>query len=145
MTENGAKAHEAEGSRRTKFAHGRTAAVDEFPAAGFRDGRLFTSNVFRILPDRVEEAEHRADEHKQTRAISFQRVPEGEEARDLVWSTIAMEFTGGRFAAMEGSPKGDVERVGELLDDGMPEARGGGVAVAGSSAPPPPVIDVADH
>ena len=145
MTSDGTSTNEPEGSGRGKFGDGRTAALYEFQASRLKGGRLFTPNVIRIWPDRVEEYEHHALKHKQTRAISFQQVSEVKLARGLVWSNIAIESTGGKFVAMEGFPKADAERVKKLLDDGVLAAKGGGVAFAPQYAPPAPTIDVADQ
>jgi hypothetical protein len=145
MTQNDTSANGDEESGRGKFGDGLTSPLYEFQASRFRGGRLLTPNVIRIWPDRVEEYEYHALRHKQTRAISYQQVSEVRLARGLVWSTIAIESTGGRSVAMEGIPKADAERVKGLLDNAVLTARGGGFAVAPPSAPPPPTIDVADQ
>jgi hypothetical protein len=145
MTENDTSTNGDEQTGRGKFGDGRTAPLYEFQASRFKGGRLFTPNVIRIWPDRVEEYEFHALRHKQTRAISYQQVSEVKLARGLVWSNIAIESTGGRSVAMEGIPKADADRVKGLLDNAVLTARGGGFAVAPQYAPPPPTIDVADQ
>ena len=116
MTENDTSTNGDEQTGRGKFGDGRTAPLYEFQASRFKGGRLFTPNVIRIWPDRVEEYEFHALRHKQTRAISYQQVSEVKLARGLVWSNIAIEFhrgeicgdgghTEGRRRASEGAPR----------------------------------------
>ncbi len=129
---------------RGKFGDGRTSPLYEFQASRFKGGRLFTPNVIRVWPDRVEEYEFHALRKKETRTISYQQVSEVSLARGLVWSDISIESTGGKSFALQGVPKSDAERVKSLLDAAVAAAEGGSTGsptASGSTAVP----DVADQ
>jgi hypothetical protein len=128
---------------RGKFGDGRSAPLYEFQASRFKGHRLFTPNVIRVWPDRVEEYEHHALRKKETRTVNYRQVSEVSLARGLVWSNITIESTGGQSFELEGVPKADAERVKSLLDNAVAAARGGTSAapVAAASAPVPDVAD----
>jgi hypothetical protein len=128
---------------RGKFGDGRTGPLYEFQASRFKGHRLFTPNVIRVWPDRIEEYEHHAIRKKETRTISYQQVSEVSLSRGLVWSDISIESTGGKSIALEGVPKSDAERVKALLDDALAASKGGlsGAPTAAGLTPAPDLAD----
>jgi hypothetical protein len=126
---------------RGKFGDGIAAPLYEFQASRFKGGRLFTPNVIRVWPDRIEEYEHHALRKKGTQAISFQQVSQVAVSRGLVWSDISVESTGGKSIRMVGIPKADADRVKKMIDDAVfAIKRGPAPAVA-----PAPAPDIADQ
>jgi hypothetical protein len=128
---------------RGKFGDGRTTPLYEFQASRLKGGRIFTPNVIRVWPDRIEEYEHHALRKKETRTISYQQVSEVSLSRGMVWSDISIESTGGKSLALSGVPKSDAEQVKRLLDDAVAAAKGGtsGSAVATVAASTPDLAD----
>jgi hypothetical protein len=129
---------------RGKFGDGRSAPLYEFQASRLKGHRIFTPNVIRVWPDRVEEYEHHALRKKETRTISYQQVSEISLARGLVWSDISIESTGGKSFMLEGIPKADAERVKGLLDNAVAAAKGG-TSTSPPTAASPPALDLADQ
>ena len=134
-----------DGGGRGKFGDGRSEPLYEFQASRLKGHRLFTPNVIRVWPDRIEEYEHHAVRKKETRAIAFQQVSEVSLSRGLVWSDISVESTGGKSMALEGMPKADAERVKALIDDAVHAAKGGSGHVPIGAAPVAAAPDVADQ
>ncbi len=128
---------------RGKFGDGQTTPLYEFHASRLKGGRLFTPNVIRVWPDRIEEYEFHALRKKETRAVGYQQVSEVTLARGLVWSNLSIESSGGKSIFLEGVPKADADRVKQLIDDGVARAKIGGGSGAGPSVPPQP--DLADQ
>jgi hypothetical protein len=135
------KDEDQDGGGRGKFGDGKSEPLYEFQASRLKGHRLFSPNVIRVWPDRVEEYEHHAVRKKETRAISFLQVSEISLARGLVWSDIIVESTGGKSMELEGMPKADAERVKLLIDDAVRVARGGGAAASASVVAAPDLAD----
>jgi hypothetical protein len=126
---------------RGKFGDGVSGALYEFQESRFKGGRLFTPNVIRVWPDRIEEYEHHAIRKKGTQAISFQQVSEVSMSRGLVWSDVSVESTGGKSITMDGIPKGDADRVKKMIDDAVFASKRGPVSAPVAAAAP----DLADQ
>ncbi|MHB1508955.1 MAG: SHOCT domain-containing protein [Acidimicrobiales bacterium] len=96
---------------------GITAPLLEFRASRWRGGRLVTPNVVRIWNDRIEEYEHHAVRHKNTRAINYTQASQVTVNKGLRWSNIQVESTGGQIIALAGVPKANVDQIKTVLDE----------------------------
>jgi hypothetical protein len=108
-----------------RFGDGVAKPLYEFRASRFKGGRLFTPNVIRVWPDRIEEYEHHALRKKGTQAISFHQVAQVALGRGSRWTDITVESTGGHVITLKGVPKSDGESVKKLIDDAVDAARRG--------------------
>lgn len=122
------------------FGDGITAPLYEFQASRFKGGRLFSPNMIRIWPDRVEEHEPHAVRKTGTQAISLQQIAQVSMARGIVWSEITVESTGGHIVKLIGVPNADGDRIKQLLDEAV-------LSVRATSGPPAAsgAVDVADQ
>jgi hypothetical protein len=136
-------AQDAEDGGHGKFGDGQSSPLYEFQASRLKGGRIFTPNVIRVWPDRVEEHEHHAVRKTGTQSISLHQISEVSMSRGIVWANVAVESTGGKSIVMVGMPKADADRVKQLLDSALVAIRAG----AGASTPPMPVAapDLADQ
>jgi hypothetical protein len=102
---------------------GINAPLLEFKASRFRGGRMVTPNVIRIWNDRVEEYEHHAVRHKNTRAINYAQVSQVTINKGLRWSDIRVESTGGQVVTLSGVPNANAAQVKGFLDEKVNAAR----------------------
>ncbi|MDQ1495369.1 MAG: hypothetical protein QOG69_1852 [Actinomycetota bacterium] len=130
-----------------EFGDGRGAPLYEFRASRFKGGRMFTPNVIRVWPDRIEEYEHHAVRRKGTQSIDFGQVAQVAVSRGLRWTDLSVESTGGHKILMRGMPKSDAARVKVMIDGADATARRGGTrsVYVQAAAPASPVVDVADQ
>jgi hypothetical protein len=91
---------------------------------------MVTPNVIRVWNDRVEEYEHHAVRHKNTRAISYAQVSQVTINTGLRWSDIRVESTGGQTVTLSGVPNAHATQVKALLDEKVQ-------AVRAAPTPPP--------
>ena len=92
------------------FGDGISRPLYEFQASRLKGGRMFTPNVIRIWPDRIEEHAQHAIRKTGTKAINFARVAQVAVKRGLVWTDIAVESTGGHTITLVGLPKQEADR-----------------------------------
>jgi hypothetical protein len=105
-----------------QFGDGIARPLYEFQASRFKGGRMFSPNVIRVWPDRIEEYEHHAVLKKGTQAISFHQVAQVELGRGLRWTDISVESTGGHVITLKGVPKNDGEQVKSLINNAVSDA-----------------------
>jgi hypothetical protein len=86
---------------------------------------MFTPNVVRIWPDRIEEYEHHAVRHKNTRAINYAQVSQVTINKGLRWANIRVESTGGQDITLIGVPKASADQVKGVLDKRVHEVKVG--------------------
>ena len=120
----------AEVAGRGQFGDGVTAPLYEFQASRFRGGRIFSPNVIRVWPNRLEEYEHHAVLKKKTNAIHFAQVAQVTLGRGMIWADISVESSGGHTIALHGVPKADAGRVKDLIDDAVHSAKNPGLKSA---------------
>ncbi len=117
-----------------QFGDGVTKPLYEFKASRLKGGRMFSPNVIRVWPDRIEEYEHHAVLKKGTQTISFHQVAQVKLGKGLRWADVSVESTGGHTITLKGLPKADGEQVKNLIDTAVNETRradaGGATTVA---------------
>jgi hypothetical protein len=128
-----------------EFGDGVAKPLYEFQASRLKGGRMFTPNVIRVWRDRIEEYEHHAIRKKGTQAISFHQVAQVKLGRGLRWTDITVESTGGHVITLKGVPKSDGERVKNLIDGAVNDARGGGSQASQPAPASAPQASVADE
>jgi hypothetical protein len=127
-----------------EFGDGVAKPLYEFRASRFKGGRMFTPNVIRVWPDRIEEYQHHAIRKKGTQAINFNRVGKVTLGRGLRWADIAVESTGGHVISLKGVPKADGDRVKGIIDTAVHDA-GEAANRPEASAAPAAQVSVADE
>jgi Short C-terminal domain len=106
-----------------QFGDGVTKPLYEFKASRFKGGRMFTPNVIRVWPDRIEEYEHHAVLKKGTETISFHQLAQVKLGKGLRWADVTVESTGGHVIALKGLPKADGAQVKGLIDNAVNQTR----------------------
>jgi len=129
-----------------QFGDGVDKPLYEFRASRFKGGRMFTPNVIRVWPDRVEEYEHHAVRKKGTQTISYHQVSQVRLGRGLRWSDVSVESTGGLVITLKGLSKADGEKVKSLIDAAVERTRQESLrAAAPAAASAAPQASVADE
>ncbi len=127
------------------FGDGITKPLYEFKASRLKGGRMFSPNVIRVWPDRIEEYEHHAVLKKGTQTISFHQVAQVKLGKGLRWADVSVESTGGHTITLKGLPKADGEQVKALIDKAVNETRRADTAGAVAAAPATTQTSVADE
>ena len=128
-----------------QFGDGVTKPLYEFKASRFKGGRMFTPNVIRVWPDRIEEYEHHAVLKKGTQTISFHQVAQVKLGKGLRWADVTVESTGGHVITLKGLPKADGDQVKGLIDNAVNETRNTDAVSAAPTAPAATQASVADE
>jgi hypothetical protein len=128
-----------------QFGDGVTKPLYEFKASRFKGGRMFTPNVIRVWPDRIEEYEHHAVLKKGTQTISFHQVAQVKLGKGLRWADVTVESTGGHVITLKGLPKADGDQVKGLIDNAVNQTRSADAVSAAPTAPAATQSSVADE
>jgi hypothetical protein len=128
-----------------QFGDGVTKPLYEFKASRFKGGRMFTPNVIRVWPDRIEEYEHHAVLKKGTQTISFHQVAQVKLGKGLHWADVTVESTGGHVITLKGLPKADGDQVKGLIDNAVNQTRSADAVSAAPTAPAATQSSVADE
>ena len=128
-----------------QFGDGVIKPLYEFKASRFKGGRMFTPNVIRVWPDRIEEYEHHTLLKKGTQTISFHQVAQVKLGKGLRWADVTVESTGGHVITLKGLPKADGEQVKGLIDSAVNETRRADAVGTVPTAPATAQASVADE
>jgi hypothetical protein len=128
-----------------QFGDGVTKPLYEFKASRLKGGRMFSPNVIRVWPDRIEEYEHHAVLKKGTQTISFHQVAQVKLGKGLRWADVSVESTGGHTITLKGLPKADGDQVKALIDKAVNETRRADTAGAVAAFPATTQTSVADE
>ena len=128
-----------------QFGDGVTKPLYEFKASRFKGGRMFTPNVIRVWPDRIEEYEHHAVLKKGTQTISFHQVAQVKLGKGLRWADVTVESTGGHVITLKGLSKADGDQVKGLIDNAVNVTRSADAVGAAPTAPAATQASVADE
>ena len=128
-----------------QFGDGVTKPLYEFKASRFKGGRMFTPNVIRVWPDRIEEYQHHAVLKKGTQTISFHQVAQVKLGKGLRWADVTVESTGGHVITLKGLPKADGDQVKGLIDNAVNQTRSADAVGAAPTAPAAAQASVADE
>ena len=124
------------------FGNGVSEPLYSLEASRLKGGRLFSPNVIRVWPDRIEEHEKHAIRKTGTQAIHFRQVAQVAIEKGLIFTNISVESAGGHIIRLIGVPKEDGDKVKGMIDNA--------VQAAHSNRPPTvvhaaPQVDVADQ
>ena len=124
------------------FGNGVSEPLYSLEASRIKGGRLFSPNVIRVWPDRIEEHEKHAIRKTGTQAIHFRQVAQVGIEKGLIFTNISVESSGGHIIRLIGVPKEDGDKVKGMIDDA--------VHAAHASRPSPvvhtaPQVDIADQ
>jgi hypothetical protein len=106
---------------------------------------MFTPNVIRVWPDRIEEYQHHAVLKKGTQTISFHQVAQVKLGKGLRWADVTVESTGGHVITLKGLPKADGDQVKGLIDNAVNQTRSADAVGAAPTAPAAAQASVADE
>jgi len=130
---------EEEGIGKGVFGDGKSQPLYALEASRIKGGRMFSPNVIRVWPDRIEEHENHAIRKSGTQAIHFRQVAQVAIEKGLIFTNISVESSGGHIIRLMGVPKDDGERVKSMIDEAVKFAhRSQSTVVA-------PALDVADQ
>ncbi|HEY1825640.1 MAG TPA: SHOCT domain-containing protein [Acidimicrobiales bacterium] len=121
------------------FGDGKSTPLYSLEASRFKGGRMFSPNVIRVWPDRIEEHENHAIRKSGTQAIHFRQVAQVGIEKGLIFTNIVVESSGGHVIRLVGVPKEDGDKVKLMIDEAVKFAHKGQPT---SSAP---TLDVADQ
>lgn len=124
------------------FGDGRTVPLYSLEASRLKGGRIFSPNVIRVWPDRIEEHENHAIRRSGTQAIHFRQVAQVGIEKGLIFTNISVESSGGHIIRLIGVPKDDGDRVKGMIDDAVQAAHANRPSTVIHSAPQ---FDVADQ
>ena len=124
------------------FGDGVTQPLYSLEASKLKGGRIFSPNVIRVWPDRIEEHENHAIRKSGTQAIHFRQVAQVAIEKGMIFTNIIVESSGGHVIRLVGVPKDDGDKVKGMIDDAVRAAHANKPSTVVHSAPH---IDVADQ
>ena len=89
------------------FGNGVSEPSYTLEASRLKGGRIFSPNVIRVWPDRIEEHENHAIRKSGTQAIHFRQVAQVGIEKGLIFTNIIVESSGGHVIRLVGVPKED--------------------------------------
>ena len=89
------------------FGNGVSEPSYTLEASRLKGGRIFSPNVIRVWPDRIEEHENHAIRKSGTQAIHFRQVAQIGIEKGLIFTNIIVESSGGHVIRLVGVPKED--------------------------------------
>jgi hypothetical protein len=124
------------------FGDGVSTPLYSLEASRLKGGRIFSPNVIRVWPDRIEEHENHAIRKSGTQAIHFRQVAQVGIEKGLIFTNIGVESAGGHIIRLVGVPKEDGDKVKKMIDDAVQAAHSSQPSATFQSAPR---IDIADQ
>ena len=124
------------------FGDGISGPLYLLEASRLKGGRLFSPNVIKVWPDRIEEHENHALRKSGTQAIHFRQVAQVAIEKGLIFTNINVESAGGHVIRLVGVPKDDGDKVKGMIDEAVKAAHG---IQPSAVAPVAPQVDVADQ
>jgi hypothetical protein len=121
------------------FGDGKSEPLYSLEASRFKGGRMFSPNVIRVWPDRIEEYENHAIRKSGTQAIHFRQVAQVAIEKGLIFTNISVESSGGHIIRLMGVPKEDGEKVKSMIDEAVKFAHRGQPSTVA------PTVDIADQ
>lgn len=121
------------------FGDGKSAPLYALEASRIKGGRIFSPNVIRVWPDRIEEYENHAIRKSGTQAIHFRQVAQVAIEKGVIFTNITVESSGGHIIRLMGVPKDDGDKVKSLIDQAVKFAHSNQASVVA------PKLDIADQ
>jgi hypothetical protein len=124
IPDDSAELEGAESVGKGVFGDGVNEPLYSLEASRFKGGRIFSPNVIRVWPDRIEEHENHAIRKSGTQAIHFKQVAQVGIEKGLIFTNINVESSGGHIIRLVGVPKDDGDKVKGMIDDAVRVAHG---------------------
>lgn len=137
-----ARSEEEESLGKGVFGDGVSEPLYSLEASRLKGGRIFSPNVIRVWPDRIEEHENHAIRKSGTQAIHFRQVAQVVIEKGLIFTNISVESSGGHVIRLVGVPKEDGDKVKGMIDEAVKFAHGHQPSAAVQAVPQ---VDVADQ
>jgi len=125
------------------FGDGVAEPLYALEASRLKGGRIFSPNVIRVWPDRIEEHENHAIRKSGTQAIHFRQVAQVGIEKGLIFTNIIVESSGGHTIRLVGVPKEDGDKVKGMIDDAVKAAHGNQAVTSANTVVPQ--LDIADQ